>query len=229
MNWPKEGWPRLGSSRRRHCWLSRKFDDYELWWTRGGVCGWTGCATESQSEGSTQFKEMGTTWSNFGWKWILSPRWNDLQRPTVELMHSLVYGHDPEGATVTILWWIKQLLVVYREQRRAPWEHPLRQVGTVNRPVTGLELISMPRSFTLWCYPLHPAHESYRQAWITTWAHRRLVHCTWDLLQILFTLNFLSKLSDRASLGHFYFLFQAVAYLPPLTMLFSDIQASTLS
>jgi hypothetical protein len=120
-------------------------------------------------------------------------------------MHSLVYKHDPESATVTILWWIKQLRGIYRERRRALRWHLLRQVGTMNRPLTGLELISMPRSFTLWCYPLHPAHKSYRRAWITARVHRWWVHYTWDLLQILFILNFPSKLSDRASLGHFYF------------------------
>jgi hypothetical protein len=154
-------------------------------------------------------KWWGTTWSNFGWERILLPQWNDLQRPTVELMHSLIYEHDLESDTTTIVQWIKQLRVVYRERRLVLRWHPLRQVGTANRPVTGLELISMPRSFTLCCYPLHPADESYWRAWITVWVHRRRVHCTGDLLQILFTLNFLSKLSDRASLGHFYFDFHS--------------------
>ena len=39
--------------------------------------------------------------------------------------------------------------------------------------------------------------------------HQWRVHCTWDLLQILLTLNFLSNLSNKASLGHFYFDFHS--------------------
>jgi hypothetical protein len=60
-------------------------------------------------------KWWGTTWFNFGWERILLPQWNDLQRPTVELMHSLIYGHDLESDTTTIVQWIKQLRVVYRD------------------------------------------------------------------------------------------------------------------
>jgi hypothetical protein len=118
---------------------------------------------------------------------IATAEW--LERPTVELMHSPVYGHDPESATVTILRWIKHVHGVYRERQWVAWRNLLMQVGTVNRPLTWLELISMPRYFTRWCYPLHPTHESYRRERITARVHQRRVHFTWDLLQILFTLN----------------------------------------
>jgi hypothetical protein len=77
MNWPEEGWPRLGSSRRQRWSFPKKSDDYELWGMRGGVCGWTRCTTERRSKGSTQFKEMGATWLNFGREWNLLPRRND--------------------------------------------------------------------------------------------------------------------------------------------------------
>jgi hypothetical protein len=112
-----------------------------------------------------------------------------LPRPTVELMYSPVDGHDSKGAMVTRLRWIEQLHGVCRERRRAPRRHLPRQVGTMNRPVIGLEFISMPRSFILWCYALHTMHESYWRRGSRRGDHQRWVHCTYDLLQILFILN----------------------------------------
>jgi hypothetical protein len=189
MNRLEWGWPRLGSSRRQRWPFPGKSNDYELWWTRGGVCGWNGRATERRSEGSTQFKDMGCDFVQF-WmrvRLIATAEW--LPRPTVELMHSMVDGHNSEGAGVMRLWWIEQLRGVYRERRRTPRRHLLSQVGTANRPLTGLEFVSTPRSFTPWCYPLHTTHDSYQRRRSRCRVHRRRVHCTCDLFQTLLLLN----------------------------------------
>jgi hypothetical protein len=117
---------------------------------------------------------------------IASVEW--LPRPTVELMHSPVDGHDSKIATVTRLRWIEQLRGVYREQQWAPRWHLLRQVGTVNRPVTGPEFISTPRLLPSGVIHFIP-HESYRRRRSRRVDHRRRMHCTYDLLQTLFILN----------------------------------------
>jgi hypothetical protein len=93
---------------------------------------------------------------------IASVEW--LPRPTVELMHSPVDGHDSKIATVTRLRWIEQLRGVYREQQWAPRWHLLRQVGTVNRPVTGPEFISTPR--LLPSYHTNLTGDADHDAWI---------------------------------------------------------------
>jgi hypothetical protein len=111
-NWPEWGWPWLGSSRWQQWPFLGKSDDYELWGTRGGVCGWNGCVTERRSEGSTPFEEMGHDLVQF-WmrvRLIAPAKW--LPRPTVELMHSPVDDHDSEGATVMRQRWIEQLAFI---------------------------------------------------------------------------------------------------------------------